>query len=181
MGVLNAAAIAAAAPTGINCRSLAGPRPSFLPKTDAIPAPICTDGPSRPSAIPEARDADETKNLPRIVLREMRPPCNSMALRVCGMPLPRASGKYFERSHPDASAPIVGTISLRQAAPPAGYIREPSRSVKRMNATTASPVRTPIITARTTRNCSSRFRNVRIQLKPEEKKPVKRFVLRFSA
>ena len=35
--------------------TLLGPSPRFRPSTDAIPAPTCTEGPSRPSAMPLAR------------------------------------------------------------------------------------------------------------------------------
>src|SRR5205814_6362948 len=72
-GVLNAAATAAAAPTGISDFTLSGPSPSFRPSTDAIPAPTWTDAPSRPSGIPLASVADVQKNFPRIVLTEIRP------------------------------------------------------------------------------------------------------------
>ena len=47
-GVLNAAARAPAAPTGTRSRVRAGGRRSQRPATDAIPAPIWTEGPSRP-------------------------------------------------------------------------------------------------------------------------------------
>ncbi len=61
--------------------------------TDAMPDPMCTDGPSRPSAMPLASDVEHRKNLPRTVRSEMRPSLMKIAARVCGMPLPRASGK----------------------------------------------------------------------------------------
>ena len=66
-GVLKAAASAAAAPTGISSRILFGASPRRRPSTDAIPAPTCTDGPSRPSAMPLASDAEQQPNFPSTV------------------------------------------------------------------------------------------------------------------
>ncbi len=71
MGVLNAAAMAAAAPTGIRAFTFSGRNPSARPRTEAIPAPTWTDGPSRPSGIPLARVAAVQPNLPRTVRSEM--------------------------------------------------------------------------------------------------------------
>ena len=48
IGVLKAAAIAAAVPTGISCRRCSVSSPRASPTEEAIPAPICADGPSRP-------------------------------------------------------------------------------------------------------------------------------------
>src|SRR5262249_26684642 len=50
-------------------------------------------------------------------------------LAFCGMPLPRALGKYLARRKPVNSAPAVGMTSLRQGASPAGYMRTPRFSV----------------------------------------------------
>ena len=92
-GVLNAAAIAAAAPTGIRAFTFSGRNPMRRPRTDAIPAPTCTAGPSRPRGIPLASVADVQKNFPSTVRRLMRPSRANSAALVCGTPLPRASGK----------------------------------------------------------------------------------------
>src|SRR6266704_3758936 len=73
-GVLNAAAIAAAAPTGTSAFTFSGRRPSFRPSTEAIPAPTWTAGPSRPSGIPHASVAEVQKNFPNTVPSEIRPP-----------------------------------------------------------------------------------------------------------
>ena len=51
IGVLNAAASAAAAPTGTSAFTLARREPQPPPKHRGDAAPTCTDGPSRPSAI----------------------------------------------------------------------------------------------------------------------------------
>src|SRR5215469_4723027 len=67
---------------------------------------------------------------------------------VCGMPLPRALGKYFERRNPVRREPATGIRTRLHAAPPAGYIRAASRPVSRMNATTTSPTITPMIKLR---------------------------------
>ncbi len=69
MGVLNAAAIAADAPMGTRARTLRGESPSLRPSTDAMPAPTCTDGPSRPSAMPLASVMEHMLNLPITVRR----------------------------------------------------------------------------------------------------------------
>src|SRR5258707_10975931 len=45
-GVLNAAATAAAAPTGMSALIFSGLSPSQRPSSDAMPAPTCTEGPS---------------------------------------------------------------------------------------------------------------------------------------
>ena len=52
-GVLNAAARAPAAPTGTSSWTRCGGRPTHRPITEARPAPICTDGPSRPIECPD--------------------------------------------------------------------------------------------------------------------------------
>ena len=73
MGVLNAAESAAAAPTGTSHRTCAVLNPRRRPITDAIPDPMWTDGPSRPSAMPLARDVAQQTNFPITVRSEMRP------------------------------------------------------------------------------------------------------------
>jgi len=97
MGVLNAAASAAAQPTGTSALTFAGLRPKRLPITDAMPAPIWTEGPSRPSAIPLAREIEQQMNLPITVRKAIKPLRMKRANFVCGMPLPRALGKYRNR------------------------------------------------------------------------------------
>src|SRR5581483_3907005 len=64
---------------------------------------------------------------------------------VCGIPLPRAFGKYLERRNPVISAPTVGISTRRHAAPPAGYIRAARRPVNKIKATTTSPTITPMM------------------------------------
>ena len=64
IGVLNAAASAADAPTGMSQRTCAVLSPSRRAITDAIPAPMCTDGPSRPSAMPLASDVAAADEFP---------------------------------------------------------------------------------------------------------------------
>ena len=71
MGVLNAAASAAEQPTGTSALTLSLLRPNRRPSTEAIPAPIWTDGPSRPRAMPLASEVEQQRNFPRTVLREM--------------------------------------------------------------------------------------------------------------
>src|SRR3954469_8816373 len=71
MGVLNAAARAAAAPTGSSAFVFSGLNRSQRASTEAMPEPICTDGLSRPSAMPLARDAEEQKNFPITVRNEI--------------------------------------------------------------------------------------------------------------
>src|ERR1700690_1549540 len=56
--------------------------------------------------------------------------------------------------------PTTGNSRRRHGAPPTGYSRIPSRSVNKMNATTASPVNAPITSAKTRNIWSSRFRSV---------------------
>ena len=50
----------------------------------------------------------------------MKPSRRNSAVLVCGIPLPRALGKYRDRRMPVTSAPTTGITSRRQAAPPAG-------------------------------------------------------------
>src|SRR5581483_1537481 len=96
IGVLNAAASAADAPIGTRSLMRAGLNPNRRPRTDAIPAPTCTDGPSRPRAIPLASESDEHPNYPSTVRKRISPPWINSAVLVCGMPLPRALGKRSE-------------------------------------------------------------------------------------
>ena len=57
-GVLNAAASAPVAPTETSARTRAGGSRSHRPMAEAMPAPIWTDGPSRPIEWPEAMRQD---------------------------------------------------------------------------------------------------------------------------
>ncbi len=50
--------------------------------TDAMPEPMCTDGPSRPSAIPLASEVAQHTNLPTTVCSVMRPSWMKIAARV---------------------------------------------------------------------------------------------------
>src|SRR5438093_13660391 len=52
IGVLNAAAKPAAAPTGIKFRRLRREIAKIRPNSDAMAAQICTEGPSRPKLAP---------------------------------------------------------------------------------------------------------------------------------
>lgn len=72
-GVLKAAAMAAAAPTGIRALTFSGRKPRVRPRTEAIPEPTWTAGPSRPRGMPLARVTEVQKNLPKTVRKEMRP------------------------------------------------------------------------------------------------------------
>src|SRR5215475_4697660 len=83
-GVLNAAATAAAAPTGISAFTFSGLNPSQRPNSDDNPAPTCTDGPSRPSGMPLASVADVQKNFPKTVPNEITPPRAYTAPLLCG-------------------------------------------------------------------------------------------------
>jgi hypothetical protein len=58
-GVLKAAARAPAAPTGITSRMRFAESPSHWPIPEAIPAPICTEGPSRPWGRDSVTGGDE--------------------------------------------------------------------------------------------------------------------------
>ena len=93
IGVLNAAASAAAQPAGTSAFTCFGLSPRFRAITEASPAPTCTDGPSRPSAIPLASEAEQQKNFPSTVRNRIRPSLMKSANLVCGIPLPRANGK----------------------------------------------------------------------------------------
>src|ERR1700759_5019702 len=143
-GVLNAAATAAAAPTGISAFTFSGLNPNVLPSSDETPAPTCTDGPSRPSGIPLASVTDVQKNFPNTVPSEITPPRAYNAAFVCGTPLPRASGKYLKRRYPIASDPNTGAKNRCHSGLPTGYTRCATCSVNQMNATTVSPTSAPI-------------------------------------
>ena len=73
MGVLNAAESAAAAPTGTRFFTLVGERCSQRPIIEARPAPICTDGPSRPMECPAPMQSTPVMNLPTVVRARMTP------------------------------------------------------------------------------------------------------------
>jgi hypothetical protein len=88
--------------------------------TEEMPAPTCTDGPSRPRAIPLASEPQQRKNLATTVRIEMNPSSITSADLVCGMPLPRAPGKWRKRNQPVMRAPSVGAAMRRQPAEPAG-------------------------------------------------------------
>ena len=154
-GVLKAAASAADAPIGTSALTLLGPRPSQRPKTDAMPAPTCTDGPSRPSEMPLARETEESPNFPSTVRSRIKPSCRNSAALVCGMPLPRAFGKYLYSSTPVISEPRNGIVRRRQGAPPAGYMRAPRFSVTRMKEAMTRPTMAPITRVKTRRTLSS--------------------------
>ena len=70
-----------------------------------MPAPTCTDGPSRPSAMPLASETEHRPNFPSTVRKLMYPSRRNSAALVCGMPLPRAFGKYRASRKPVPSAP----------------------------------------------------------------------------
>ena len=93
IGVLNAAASAAEQPTGTSAFTCFATQSQIARDHRSDPAPICTDGPSRPSAMPLASEAEQQKNLPTTVRSVMRPSLMNSANLVCGMPLPRAKGK----------------------------------------------------------------------------------------
>ena len=93
MGVLKAAANAAEAPMGTSALTLRGDSPSHRPSTEAMPALTCTDGPSRPRAIPLASVIAHMLNFPTTVRMLMKPSRRNSAVLVCGIPLPRALGK----------------------------------------------------------------------------------------
>ena len=65
--------MAAAAPTGTSAFTCESLNPKRRARKDETPAPICTDGPSRPSAIPLASEMEQQRNLPTTVRREMKP------------------------------------------------------------------------------------------------------------
>ena len=73
-GVLNAAASAPAAPTGTRSRTRCGGRRSHRPTTDASPAPIWTEGPSRPIEWPDPMHSTPVRNLPIGTRAGMTPP-----------------------------------------------------------------------------------------------------------
>src|SRR5580658_3757199 len=73
IGVLNAAAKAAAEATGIRAFFCSAVRPKRRPIVELMPAAICTEGPSRPREIPLASDAEQHRNFPIAVLNETLP------------------------------------------------------------------------------------------------------------
>src|SRR5579875_3331463 len=70
IGVLNAAAIPAAAPTGAISRMLFRESRKTRPSEDATPAPIWSEGSAGPKELPLPIETAHAKNLPRIVLEE---------------------------------------------------------------------------------------------------------------
>ena len=74
IGVLNAAASAPAAPTGTSSLTRAGGRRNHRPTNEAMPAPICTDGPSLPIECPDPMHSTPVRNLPNGTLQGMTPP-----------------------------------------------------------------------------------------------------------
>ena len=75
-GVLNAAASAPVAPTGTRSRMRFGDSSSQRPTAAAAPAPIWTDGPSRPIDWPEPIVSTPSRNLPIVTRPRIAPPCN---------------------------------------------------------------------------------------------------------
>lgn len=82
IGVLKAAARAAEAPIGTRVRVFSGLSPNWRPMAEAIPAPIWTDGPSRPRAMPLASEIEEQMNLPMTVRSRITPECRKRAALV---------------------------------------------------------------------------------------------------
>ena len=68
IGVLNAAPMPAAAPTGAIRRMWSRVRWKSLPSSEAIPAPICSAGSSGPIGLPEPIESVLLKNLPMTLL-----------------------------------------------------------------------------------------------------------------
>ena len=66
-----------------------GPRPH--PNRSGTGSPLLGPIPRFPIWL--ARDPTESQNFPRTVRSVIRPPCTASATFVCGIPLPRASGK----------------------------------------------------------------------------------------
>ena len=71
IGALNAAANPAAAPTGAINRKRSCESRNLLPISDAIPAPICSDGSSGPSDCPLPIASPHAMNFPMTVLKGM--------------------------------------------------------------------------------------------------------------
>ncbi len=74
-GVLNAADSAPAVPTAIRSLTRFGESFSRWPITDAMPPPICTDGPSRPMEWPDAMHSTPVMNFPMGTRAGITPPC----------------------------------------------------------------------------------------------------------
>ena len=89
-------------------------RPSRRPSTDAIPEPTCTEGRSRPSAMPEARETPDRPNLPSTVRIAMNPLRRNRAALVCGMPATAGVGKPAGKQRPGAER----ADHRQQQAPP---------------------------------------------------------------
>ena len=76
-----------------------------------MPAPIWTDGPSRPMECPEPTQSTPVMNFPIGIRAGITPPFRWKAVLVWGTPLPRTSGKNFESSIP---VPILITAGTRK-------------------------------------------------------------------
>ena len=79
MGVLKAAANAAEHPTGTSDFTRSTLSPRRRASTEATPAPMCTDGPSRPSAMPLASDIEQQTNFPTTVRNVIKPSARKSA------------------------------------------------------------------------------------------------------
>ena len=161
MGALKAAAMPAAAPTGMSRRRAFGETPVMRPRRLAMPAQICTVGPSRPSDEPEPSWRAPTKNLPSESRMRRRPPRTAKAILTCGMPLPRALGTTYWRRTPHATAPSVGVTSVQPTHVRPGALMAWSMSACEASvmltwkATAARPQTTPMTMVRTKRRCAS--------------------------
>src|SRR4051812_23366502 len=101
IGVLNAAAIPAAAPTEISALTTRDGRRVALPTAAPIAAQIWTVGPSRPIENPDPIESAPRTNLPTTVRSDSwGPGPNTYAVLTSGMPLPRANGTTLSSSSP---------------------------------------------------------------------------------
>ena len=157
-GVLNAAASAPAAPTGTSSRTRCGGRPTHRPMADARPAPICTEGPSRPIECPDPTHSTPIRNFPRGTSRGIMPPWRWNAALVCGTPLPRTSGNTFDSSTPASRLAPAGIRNSRAGVGSRPNSVRPARSIASANNTADRPAMIPTSTVSTRNRWFSRRR-----------------------
>jgi len=115
IGALNAVASPAPAPAASStCRS-DQLRRQILPIRSAIAAPICTLGPSRPSANPAPIASSPPKNFTGISWAGAGGNSPVSTASTCGMPLPEAGGEKRRTSHAAiATAPALAATTNKK-------------------------------------------------------------------
>src|SRR6266853_1528143 len=116
IGALKAVASPAPAPAASSTLQSGQLRPAILAMIWAIVAPICTLGPSRPSASPEPIASSPPKNLTGIRRGGAGGTSPSSTASTWGMPLPEAGGEK-RRTSQAATAAVTAHVAATNSKP----------------------------------------------------------------